>query len=172
MSDSASFQCRCCGEVHAGWPDWHFGAPDPVRAVPEMERSARVDLTADGCVIDGQDFYAKGLLRLPVQGSTDALTWGVWISLGEADFVALEQAFSDPGRTTGVNYLGWLANTVPGFDGNGPLAARLHVREYPMRPWVELAPTEHPLARAQHVGIPRDLAVARVEALLHPDVTA
>ena len=44
----------------------------------------------------------------------------------------------------------------------------LHVREYPMRPWVELEPTDHPLAVVQREGMSRVDAIALAERLLHP----
>lgn len=120
-------------------------------------------------MIDGREFYAKGLLHLPIRGSADALTWGVWVSVSEEDFAEYVREFEDASRAPGACFLGWLANEVPGFESEAPLAAKLHVREYPLRPWVELAPTEHPLAVAQREGLSSDDAVARVEALLHPD---
>ncbi|MEQ1570832.1 MAG: DUF2199 domain-containing protein [Myxococcota bacterium] len=58
--------------------------------------------------------------------------------------------------------------SFPGFTGEAPLAAKLHVREYPLRPWVELEPTRHPLAVAQCEGISREDAIARAMALMHP----
>lgn len=168
MTDTFEFRCRCCGETHAGWPDWHFAAPAPALAVPPDERDRRVELTADGCVIDGREFYAKGLLGIPIRGAGHGLTWGVWVSLGEADFREYARLFDDRARVPGRSFLGWLSNAVPGFESEEPLAARLHVRAYPSRPWVELAPTAHPLAVAQRDGIAREDAVARVEQLLHP----
>ena len=168
MTETLEFRCGCCGDTHVGWPDWHFGAPAPAGAVPPDERGARLDLTEDGCVIDEREFYAKGLLSLPVRGTGAALTWGVWVSLSEADFLAYARLFEDEAREPGASFLGWFSNAVPGFESEELLAARLQVREYPLRPWVELAPTEHPLAVAQREGLMREDAVARAEALLHP----
>ncbi|MEQ1570836.1 MAG: DUF2199 domain-containing protein [Myxococcota bacterium] len=103
--------------------------PWPIGAVPAEEREARVDLTADGCVIDDREFYAKGLLSLPVRDTGAALTWGVWVSLSEADFRAYADLFPDEARQPGAYFIGWIANVVPGFTGEAPLAAKLHVRE-------------------------------------------
>jgi hypothetical protein len=168
----ADYTCSCCGEVHAAWPDWHFAAPAAVGAVPPDEREARVDLTSDGCTIDGREFYAKGLLSLPVQGGGQPLTFGVWVSLAGPDFDAYAELFGREDRAAGAAFLGWLGNDVPGFEAEAPLAVRLHVREYPLRPWVEPAPDDHPLAAAYRTGVPRAEAVARVERLLHPPAGA
>jgi hypothetical protein len=169
MTEALSFHCQSCGETHIGWPAWHFSAPEPAHAVPPEERAARVLLNEDVCAIDDREFYAKGLLSVPIWGTEDSLTWGIWLSLDKADFTAYFLLFEDEARAPGASFLGWLCNEVPGFEDEEPLAAKLHVREYPLRPWVELAPTEHPLASAQRKGLARDDAVARVEALLHPD---
>ena len=100
-------------------------------------RVSRLDLTGDGCVIDEREFFVKGLLSLPIQGTDAVLTWGVWVSLSESDFHTFARVFEDVTRVLGVSFLGWLSNSVPGFESSEPLAAKLHVRAYPLRPWVE-----------------------------------
>jgi hypothetical protein len=48
----------------------------------------------------------------------------------------------------------WRSVSAVGFE------CRLHVREYPSRPGVELEPTDHPLAVDQRQGMDRDRAAA------------
>jgi hypothetical protein len=162
------FRCGACGVVHRGLPAWHFQAPLPALAIPEAEWETRVELTDDDCVIDGEAFFLKGLLEVPVHGVSEPLTWGVWLSVSDASYQRFVRSFDDPTRPAGASYFGWLCNSVPGYPDTQLLKTSLHVREYPMRPWVELEPTEHPLAVDQRDGVARERAVAMAEGLLHP----
>jgi hypothetical protein len=152
-----------------GIPAWHFAEPGPALAVPPDDRAARVDLTEDGCVIDEREFYVKGRLEIPVHGTEQPFTWGVWLSLSEASFERYTALFHDEHRQPGESFFGWLSNTLPGYPETQLLKTRVHVREYPNRPWVELEPTDHPLAVDQRQGISRERAIAMAQQLAHPE---
>ena len=168
MDGSFQYHCRTCGEVHDGLPAWHFAAPVQVLAIPDEERASRVDLTEDDCVIDGKEFYLKGLLEVPVHNVPHPFTWGVWLSVREESYLRFTKSFSDRSRTAGGSFFGWLCNSIPAYPETQLLKTQLHLREYPMRPWVELEPTDHPLAIAQRRGIDRSTAIAMAEQLPHP----
>ena len=174
MTEALEYCCRWCGAVHRGLSAWHFDEPLGVPAVPPDERARRVDLTSDGCVIthdDGEptEFYVKGLLEVPVRGATEPFVWGVWLSLSEESFARYVELHEDERRAPGETFFGWLANRVPGYPDTSLLKTMVHVRAYPLRPWVELEPTDHPLAVEQREGISRERAVEIAERLLHPD---
>jgi hypothetical protein len=48
------------------------------------------------------------------------------------------------------------------------LKAALHVRPWPTRPFIELEPTEHPLAVEQREGIPRARVATIAAFVMHP----
>ncbi len=81
------FQCSCCGEYHAEIP-LNFGAdvPDYVLAIPVAERESRCQMTADLCVIDGTEFFVRGILEVPVRDGAGPFTWGVWTTLSAHNF--------------------------------------------------------------------------------------
>ena len=168
MTASLEYRCRTCNEIHTGVPAWHFDAPVQALAIPQEERVTRVALTADDCVIDGREFYLKGLLELPVHGITQPFVWGVWLSVSEESHGRFVALFQDENRRAGESFFGWLCNSLPGYPETQLLKTRLHVREYPMRPWVELEPTDHPLAVDQREGLSQQRAIAIAEALRHP----
>jgi hypothetical protein len=168
MTASLEYRCRTCDEIHHGLPAWHFGAPVQALAIPQEERAARVDLTADDCVIDGREFYLKGLLELSVHGLAQPFVWGVWLSVSEESYERFAELFEDQQRQAGESFFGWLCNSVPGYPETQLLKTYLHVREYPMRPLVELEPTDHPLAVDQREGLTQERAIAMAEQLLHP----
>ena len=164
---SLEFTCPTCAEIHRGIPAWHFGAPIQVSAIPEVERAARVDLTEDGCVIDEKEFYLKGLLELPITGSVDRFVWGVWLSVSSESWERFAALFSDVKRPAGEQFFGWLCNELPSYPSTQLLKTMLHIREYPMRPWVELEPTDHPLAVDQRDGMSPERAIELAHTLLH-----
>jgi hypothetical protein len=170
MTAHLSFRCRTCGEMHSGLPAFHFGGPAQLGAVPPEEFEARVDLTDDGCTIDleGVHHFVRAQLEIPIRDTLDHLTWSVWCSLGAESFARYEQLFDDPDRRPGEAFFGWLCNALPDYPDTMFLKSRVHVRPYPMRPWVELERTDHPLAVDQREGIAQDRAIALAERLLHP----
>ncbi len=169
MPSSFEYRCQSCGEQHTGLPAWHFAAPAQAHRIAPEERADRIDLTEDGCTIDGREFYVKGLLEIPVRETTHAFIWGVWLSLSEASFERYCLLFEDQRRAAGESFFGWLCNTVPGYPDTQLLKARLHMREYPNRPSIQLEPTDHPLAVDQSQGISHERAAALAEQLLHQD---
>ena len=171
MEHALTFECRTCGECHAGLPAFHFGGPAQLALVPPGEYSARVELTDDGCVLDldGRHFFARGQLEIPIRGTGDRFTWSVWVSLSERSFARYAELFRDAGRPAGESFFGWLCNAVPGYPDTMFLKTALHVRAHPERPRVELEPTDHPLAVDQREGIGRERAIALAERLLHAD---
>jgi len=170
MAATVEYLCSCCGDVHRGLPAWHFDAPVQVAAIPVAERTERVELTTDACVIGGIDqpqFYAKGLLEIPVIGESEPFVWGIWLSLSEDSMLRYGELFEDHQRDAGESFFGWVCNSIPGYPETQLLKARLHVRTYPQRPWIELEPTEHRLALDQRRGITREHAISLAERLLH-----
>jgi hypothetical protein len=81
---SFTFQCVTCGKTHEGMPSFGASAPLSYYEVPVEEREARCDLGSDDCVIDGEHFFVRGCIEIPVQGETEPFSWGVWVSLSQA----------------------------------------------------------------------------------------
>jgi len=153
--------------MHRGLPAWHFEAPAHVLAAPPPARQSRVALTEDDCVIDDREFYLKGLLELPIHGTAERFVWGIWLSVSAESHARFAVLFEDPKRQAGEEFFGWVCTEIPGYPSTQLLKAMLRVREYPMRPWVQLEPTAHPLAVEQREGMTADRAVELTESLLH-----
>jgi hypothetical protein len=50
-------------------------------------------------------------------------------------------------------WFGWFSNRLRGYTDTFNLKCQVHPRDGRRRPWIELEPTEHPLAREQRNGI-------------------
>jgi hypothetical protein len=67
MPRPLAFTCSRCGQLHDELP-MSFGAAAPAYyyAVPEEQRPARCLLNDDLCIIDGEQFFIRGCLEVPV----------------------------------------------------------------------------------------------------------
>jgi hypothetical protein len=158
------YQCSTCGEFHSGLP-FSYGFPAPVSYfdIPEAERDDRVLLSSDQCVIDDEHFFVLGRLEIPVLDSDeDLFSWNVWVSLSEKNFNRAVELWETAGRESEPPYFGWLSTSLPCYDVNTfLLKTNVHTRAVGERPFVELEPTEHPLAIEQRNG----LTLARVQEI-------
>ena len=150
------FKCTSCGEWHEGMPTLGADAPLYFYSVPAGERDKRCRLTSDTCVVDQQHFFIRGCLELPVHGAAEKLVWGVWISLAEANFGRFMAAFEEPKRSHIGPFFGWLSTDLPLYPRTENLKTRTQLRNDGVRPFVELEPTDHPLALEQRNGVTVD----------------
>lgn len=160
------FECGACARVHEGMPCFSWDFPAQYLAVPEGERSARVRLTDDVCVIDEEWFFVRGLLELRVHGYTEPLRYAVWLSLSQSSFAQYMATLEQVDRAS-AKYFGWLCTAIPGYPDTQLLKTMVHVRQWPTRPFVELEPTDHPLAVEQRGGIPAWRAQQIAERMMH-----
>ena len=72
-----------------------------------------------------------------------------------------------PGRESEPPFFGWLCTRLPGYLDTATLKAHLHTRPLGERPFIELEPTEHPLAVEQRSGISLVRAREIGDSLLH-----
>jgi hypothetical protein len=162
------FLCRTCGQFHADLP-MEFGAeaPMPFFSIPEVEREARCALTSDLCIIDKQEFFIRGCLELPVADGPRPFVWGVWTSVSAQNFKRAVELWESAERANESPYFGWLCTALPLYPDTLHLKTNVHTRPPGERPFVELEPTDHPLAVEQREGITMDRVREIAEALLH-----
>lgn len=158
------WRCGLCNEEHDELP-FAYGAEAPWRMlVPEDEFDDRVELHDSVCVIDGEHFFVRGKIELPVHGHAEPFQWSVWCSVSKDSFHRMMDMWEDPERVHAEPYFGWLSTSLPMYDpGTLNLKTKLHEREPGTIPLVELEPTDHPLAVEQREGI----SMERVEYFAH-----
>jgi hypothetical protein len=61
-----------------------------------------------------------------------------------------------PNRSHVGPFFGWLSAEVPFYPSTENLKTRVHLRDSGIRPFIELEPTNHPLAVEQRAGITAD----------------
>jgi hypothetical protein len=158
--------CSTCGKPLEALTDLSFGAPLQYDEIPSENRDGRATLTSDSCTIDGQHFFVRGCLEIPVRGRADTFTWGVWCSLSQLNHTRYMELFDHMDVLAEGPYFGWLCNRIPGYPDTLFLKTNVHLRPHPNRPTIELEPTSHPLAIHQREGIePKELERVIHEAL-------
>jgi len=166
MLETIRFHCTTCGEWHDGLPDLAFSAPYNYEQLsPDEQQSAYK--TDDVCVI-GSDHFIRAVIPLPVIGTDEEFNFGAWVSLSETNFGRYLELFDSTEVGAEEPYFGWLSNRLPGYPDTLSLKTNVHLRPYPNRPWIELEPTDHPLAIHQRQGIPRETLVEIFRANEHP----
>lgn len=151
-----SFRCATCSEVHEGLPDLGFGKPDPWFDVPEHERELRTKCTSDTCVIDGTQFFIRGVLYLPVLGSTESFGLGMWVSQSRDNF---ERYVVESDESSLPPTFGWLSTQLSFYDvSTFALKTMVHFNGAKRRPTIELERTNHPFSVDQRGGITAERA--------------
>jgi hypothetical protein len=126
-------------------------------------------LSSDQCVIKGRHFFIRGLIEIPVIGSQDVFSWGVWVSLSRDNFARALEVWNTEGREAEKPYFGWLSTELALYSpGTTNLKTNAHTRPVGKRPFIELEPTNHPLAVEQRTGITQDRVREIAVAVLHP----
>jgi hypothetical protein len=154
MRTVSEFHCHTCGKLHAELPrSFQTEYPAPYWDVPEAERAKRCDFSPEIGSIDGEHFFVRGNIEIPVRDGSEPLTWGVWASLSEANFRRTLELWETEGRESEPPYFGWLCTQLPCYPDTLLLKTHVHTREVGLRPLIELEPTDHPLAVEQREGI-------------------
>lgn len=154
--------CSCCGKAYDTLPmSYALEGPSNWYAIPEAERATRVKIDSDLCVIDGQEFYVRGCIEVPVHGCPETFVWGVWVSVSEASFRYILDRWTAEIPADEPPRFGWLCNRIDGYPEPDEIRCHVHLRSGNLRPLIELEPTDYLLAVEQHHGI----ALERVQEI-------
>jgi hypothetical protein len=151
-------------------PEFWRGA-DLKRPNSELLTSDSI-LTEDFCVLDRQHFFVRCVLQLPIIDASDTyFGYGVWATLSKKNFDIYVDTFDSGNQGNLGPWFGWFSNRLAGYPDTLNLKCQLHPREGRKRPYVELEPTDHPLAIEQAHGITFD-RVLEIYALNGHDLRA
>jgi hypothetical protein len=135
----------------------------------EEEKERRAVLSSDQCEVpDRLAFFIVGNIDIPILGSKDIFRWSVWVSLSRANYEKAGALWNTAGREAEPPYFGWLSTSLPGYPETLNLKTNVHTRPVGIRPFVELEPTDHPLAVEQRTGVTLERVCAIAELVLHP----
>lgn len=161
------FKCATCGEIHRGMPSFGSEKPLSYYEVPEQERESRCDCGSDDCVIDGDSFFVRGCIEIPVHGEEEPFIWGVWVSLSESSFKQWLACFEKAERSHIGPFFGWLNAWLKPYPDTMNLKTMVHLRDNGNRPYIELEQTDHPLAVEQREGISKSRVAELYSVMMH-----
>jgi hypothetical protein len=167
MSLDQTFTCHSCDQPHAGPPMSYF-LPAPDQWSPELAANPKNVLEQELCIIEGQGYFVRGLIEIPVPARDDVFSWDVWVSLSRDNFMRTVDLWDEPGRENQPPSFGWLCNAISGYPSTLNLKTNVHARPVGQRPSIELEPTDHPLAVEQRTGITPARVREIAELALHP----
>lgn len=157
-----SFICSCCNEPIGGLTDIGYDHPDPwphgaLRDTGEdILRVGEDQLGTDICILDG-NAYIRGVLPLPIIGTTQRFCFGVWASLSKERFEKYIEADVAEGFSQFNGCFGWVMNGLPYFDFPDPFPADIEWGKDPsVRPEIWVHQGAHPVTALQHSGITLD----------------
>jgi len=163
-----AWTCACCGkQYNTLLLSFAWEGPDNWFGVPEEQRAERVEKTDDVCIIDDNELYVRGCLDIPVHGIADPFTYSVWVSLSPQSFMRIHELWDADVRADEPPMFGWLCNALPNYPSTLSLKTNIHLRNNGIRPYIELEPTDHPLAVEQRNGITFDRVQEIIAALSH-----
>jgi hypothetical protein len=149
-----NWTCRCCGKQFSSLPlSFASAAPDSWFAIAETEREKRALLGSDQCVIDDKHFYIRGCLEIPILGRSASFDWSVWVSLSQSNFERIGDLWEADVRENEPPFFAWLCTELSVYPQTMGLKTKVHLRNSGQRPFIELEPTNHPLAQEQRLGI-------------------
>ncbi len=168
MGESFVWKCSVCDKVHQGLPDIAYDAPSHYYSLTEKDRGARAALNGDFCVVDGEAFYIRTFLYIPVHGYEDGFGWGVWSSLSEKNFKRYQETFWDDDQSKLGPMFSWFASSLPNYPETLSLRCNVLPQDDRERPLVKFDPEQdHPLVRDQLNGISQQRAISFASLVLH-----
>ncbi|HJQ60188.1 MAG TPA: DUF2199 domain-containing protein [Vineibacter sp.] len=154
--------CSACSQTHQGLFDLAHDQPDAWPGGEELSPNTAVAtsthfLSEDFCVVEGEQYFVRCVLELPIIGAGDErFGFGVWSSLSKANFGLYVDSFDSGDQDDLGPWFGWFSNTLQGYRETFGLKCQVHPRGNRDRPLIELEPTDHPLAVEQRDGITFD----------------
>ena len=162
------FTCSVCGEVHGEQLlDIRAELPDAVFGLEQRERRKRAELGDDWCVLDGERFFVRGLVELPVEELDEDFRFGAWVEVGREDFLRLGDLWSDPAGKEQPPFTATLANELRPYEDTVGLPALLRLADVERLPSIEILDARHPLGRDQHDGIDEPAVHRLAATVLH-----
>ncbi len=164
------YLCRTCGDRHAELP-MCLGPDAPALwdSLPAEERDTRALLSSDQCIIDGEHFFVRGSIVIPVNDGVEPFIWLVWVSISADNFAKTSELWETQGREAEPSYFGWLQSALP--YGESTLNLRTSVQTMPLgqRPQIAVEPGEHQLSIEQCRGITMARVQEIAENAMHGD---
>jgi hypothetical protein len=162
---SLRWKCGSCDEWHTGicldagfsqpyyWSNEFEKGSRWIESPEKVKEPSSTFLDSEYCAVEGENFFVRGLILLPILGTAETYCWGVWGSHSRENFEKLLHADDTKERVESPPMFSWLSTKIPGYPDTLGLKMYAHVRDSRSRPEFRLEESEHPLAQEFHHGI-------------------
>jgi hypothetical protein len=149
-----TYQCSCCGQEYDELP-LTFGNdfPEYYFSVPPDERKKRIEMQESLCVVDGEHFFHRGRLTIPINDYDQDLIFNVWTSISEDNFRKRNDLWENQERVNEKPYFGWLQTTIPTYGDTLNLKTIAVENEVGLIPTIKMIEDGHPLTVDHEKGI-------------------
>ena len=141
------------------FPNYYFSVPDD-------ERGKRVEKEESLCVVDGEHFFHRGRLTIPIQNYDQELVFNVWTSISESNFRKRNDLWNNTDRLNEEPYFGWLQNLIPTYGNTLNLKTIATENEIGLIPTITMIEEDHQLTLDQKNGISFEKAMSIVDSIL------
>lgn len=147
-------KCSCCDKMlPANQMELTFGLPDEIFALPEQEKEVRTEGSTDLYVLDGNRFFVRGLIPLPIENREDYCL-GAWAEVSEKDFDRIEELWDVDVRAEEPRINATLANAFPYTLSDGVVELEIQLQDSKSRPMFYITSHGCTLFDEQSNGIP------------------
>lgn len=161
------YQCSCCGQEYAELPlCFGTGYPDYYFAIPPDERESRVEMTESLCVIDGEHFFHRGRLTIPINDYDQDLIFNVWATVSKQNFEKRNDLWNNADRVNEPPYFGWMQTVVPTYGDTINITTQATENEVGLIPTITVTEEGHRLTEDQQNGINLEQAMEIVGEIL------
>lgn len=162
-----AYQCSCCGQEYAELPlCFGTGYPDYYFAIPPDERENRVEMEESLCVIDGEHFFHRGRLTIPINDHDQDLIFNVWATLSKQNFEKRNDLWNNANRVNEPPYFGWMQTVIPTYGDTINIATQATENEVGLIPAITVNEEGHRLTEDQQNGINFEQAMEIVGEIL------
>ncbi len=159
------WRCAGCGAVHREMFALACVTPDAWQGPEDYAHNGALDLdgdflSEDFCVLDGEHFFVRCTVEIPVHGLAEKFSFGVWSTLSRANFDLYVDAFDSGAYADMGPWFGWFSNQIPLFGTTLNQKCRVHPQLERQRPVLSMIDADHPLSIAQAEGVSPERAMA------------
>lgn len=156
------WRCATCTKPHRGLFDLASHSPEQWQDDPEYQPNGAAAheshvLTEDFCILNGEHFFVRCVLELPLIGAAgERFGYGVWSSLSKDNFARYTATFDDGEQGELGPWFSWFSNRLKGYPDTLNLKCSVHPQNGRQRPLITFHAHEHPLTIEARDGITFD----------------
>jgi len=152
------WKCSSCGDIHSGLFDLAAFAPDfwQGEEVYSSNNEVRLDgdfLSEDFCVINGESFFVRCILELPITKPAYDFGFGVWSTLSKVNFEKYLVGFDDGNFDEETSWTGWFSTEIKGIGNTIRQECWVLPQKGRQRPLIRFMDKKHPVSLAQRRGL-------------------